>query len=78
MTTAFTAAVLALPALAVFTQNSRDPIVIPVHNWFSQIVMSNVIGQILETDGNNLKYVIIDSHLPAAKQDEWCDQLEAL
>ena len=28
--------------------DSPDPIVIPVHNWNSQIVMSNVVGQIFE------------------------------
>ena len=61
MTTAFTAGVLALAPLAVLAQDSSDPIVIPIHNWSSQIVMSNVVGQILESAGNNVEYVTTDS-----------------
>ena len=41
--------------------DSEDPIVIPVHNWNSQIVMSNVVGQIFEEMGNNVEYVSTDS-----------------
>jgi len=36
-----------LMPLAAFADSS-DPIVIPIHNWSSQIVMSNVVGQIFE------------------------------
>ncbi|SLN20652.1 Glycine betaine/carnitine transport binding protein GbuC precursor [Roseovarius litorisediminis] len=46
---------------AVFAEDSSDPIVIPIHNWSSQIVMSNVVGQILEANGNNVEYVTTDS-----------------
>ena len=50
-TTALATGVLALGPLAAFAEDSSDPIVIPIHNWSSQIVMSNVVGQIFRTDG---------------------------
>lgn len=46
---------------AAFAQDSSDPIVIPIHNWSSQIVMSHVVGQILEGMGNNVEFVTTDS-----------------
>jgi len=59
-TTALTAGVLAtLPFAAA--ADSDDPIVIPIHNWSSQIVMSNVVGQIFEEAGLNVEYVTTDS-----------------
>ena len=61
MTTALTAGVLAFAPFAVLAEDSSDPIVIPIHNWSSQIVMSNVVGQILEEQGNNIEYVTTDS-----------------
>ncbi|ARE84428.1 Glycine betaine/proline ABC transporter, periplasmic substrate-binding protein [Roseovarius sp. EC-HK134] len=54
------AAVLALAATGALA-DSEDPIVIPIHNWSSQIVMSNVVGQIFESMGNNVEYVSTDS-----------------
>ena len=33
--------------------DSSQPIVIPTHNWSSQIVMAYVIGGIFESMGNN-------------------------
>jgi glycine betaine/proline transport system substrate-binding protein len=60
-TTAITAGVLAMMPIAALAQDSSDPIVIPIHNWSSQIVMSNVVGQILEGQGNNVEYVTTDS-----------------
>ncbi|WP_299848213.1 ABC transporter substrate-binding protein [uncultured Roseovarius sp.] len=57
-----TASALALAtATASYAADSSDPIVIPIHNWSSQIVMSNVVGQILEANGNNVEYVTTDS-----------------
>ena len=50
--TALTAGVLAAMPLAA-AADSDDPIVIPIHNWSSQIVMSNVVGQIYEEMGLN-------------------------
>ena len=41
--------------------DSSDPIVIPLHNWSSQIVMSHVVGQMFEEMGNNVEYVTTDS-----------------
>ncbi len=60
-TTALTAGVLALAPLTAFAADSDDPIVIPIHNWSSQIVMSNVVGQVLEMNGNAVEYVTTDS-----------------
>ncbi len=61
MTTALTAGVLSLAPLAAMAQDSSDPIVIPIHNWSSQIVMSNAVGQILEMNGNAVEFVTTDS-----------------
>ena len=60
-TTALTAGVLGLLPLAAMAQDSADPIIIPIHNWSSQIVMSNVVGQILESKGASVEYVTTDS-----------------
>lgn len=55
-------AALALGAGGVLhAQDSSDPIIIPVHNWNSQIVMSNVVGQLFEEMGANVEYVSTDS-----------------
>jgi len=37
-------------------KDSSAPIVIPTHNWSSQIVMAYVIGGIFESMGNNVSY----------------------
>ena len=37
--------------------DSAEPIIIPTHNWSSQVVMAYVIGGIFEKNGNNVKYV---------------------
>ena len=54
------AAVVALAA-PVWAEDSSDPIIIPTHNWSSQIVMSNVVGQIFEGMGKSVEYVSTDS-----------------
>ena len=41
--------------------DSSAPIVIPTHNWSSQVVMAYVIGGIFESMGNNVEYVPADS-----------------
>lgn len=46
---------------AAFAEDSSDPIIIPIHNWSSQIVMSNVVGQLFEKMGNEVEYVTTDS-----------------
>lgn len=53
-------AALAMAATGALA-DSDDPIVIPVHNWSSQIVMSHVVGQIFESMGNSVEYVSTDS-----------------
>lgn len=56
-----TALSLALAPVAGLAQDSSDPIVIPTHNWSSQIVMSHALGQIYEEMGLNVEYVSTDS-----------------
>ncbi|UWQ62215.1 ABC transporter substrate-binding protein [Leisingera caerulea] len=56
-----TAAALTMAAPMAMAEDSPDPIIIPVHNWSSQIVMSHVVGQIFESMGNNVEYVSTDS-----------------
>jgi len=41
--------------------DSTQPIVIPIHNWSSQVVMAYVIGGMFETMGSNVEYVTADS-----------------
>lgn len=60
LSTAILTGVVSL-APVVAMADSDDPIVIPIHNWSSQIVMSNVVGQIFEEMGLNVEYVTTDS-----------------
>ena len=55
------AAAAVMAAGTAFAEDSSDPIVIPIHNWSSQIVMSNVVGQMYEEMGLNVEYVTTDS-----------------
>lgn len=55
------AAIVAVTATGSNAADSDDPIVIPIHNWSSQIVMSHVVGQIFESMGNNVEFVTTDS-----------------
>ncbi len=43
------------------SKQEQKPIIIPLHNWSSQIVMAYVIGGIFESMGNNVEYVNADS-----------------
>ncbi|MCY4030561.1 MAG: ABC transporter substrate-binding protein [Hyphomicrobiales bacterium] len=54
-------AMSALGATGAFAQESDDPIIIPTHNWNSQIVMSHVVGKLLERAGYNVEYTPTDS-----------------
>jgi len=56
-----TALAMVFASSMAFAEDSGDPIVIPIHNWSSQIVMSNVVGQIFESVGDNVEYVTTDS-----------------
>ena len=49
---------VSVPTLAA---DSSEPIVIPTHNWSSQIVMAHVIGQIFESIGDTVNYTPSDS-----------------
>ncbi|MEM6988373.1 MAG: glycine betaine ABC transporter substrate-binding protein, partial [Pseudomonadota bacterium] len=51
------AAALTASPLAMHAMESSDPIIIPTHNWSSQIVMSHVVGQIYESMGYNVEFV---------------------
>ena len=42
------------------SSDNNQSIVIPIHNWSSQIVMAHVIGGIFESMGKNVKYVQAD------------------
>ena len=48
-------------ATTASAQDSQDPIIIPFHNWSSQIVMSHTVGQIFNQMGLNVEYVETDS-----------------
>ncbi|NVO58245.1 ABC transporter substrate-binding protein [Rhodobacteraceae bacterium B1Z28] len=62
LTNLLSAATLAAVAgTGAIAEDSSDPIVIPIHNWSSQIVMSNVAGLIFAEMGNNVEYVTTDS-----------------
>ena len=52
---------IAAAPVAAMAQDSSDPIIIPIHNWSSQIVMSNLLGQVYEEMGLNVEYVTTDS-----------------
>lgn len=60
-TATLAAGLVATLPFAALAEDSSDPIIIPIHNWSSQIVMSNVVGQILEEQGHNVEYVTTDS-----------------
>ena len=52
---------LAFSAGTISAEDSSAPIVIPTHNWSSQVVMAYVIGGIFESMGNNVEYVSADT-----------------
>ena len=52
---------LAFASMQAVAKDSSKPIVIPTHNWSSQVVMAYVIGGIFEHMGNNVEYVPADS-----------------
>lgn len=44
--------------------DSTDPIIIPIHNWTSQIVGAEIVGEILMMAGANVEYISSDSGAP--------------
>lgn len=62
LTTLLSATAIALAGTGyALAEDSKDPIIIPIHNWSSQIVMSHVVGQIFESMGSNVEFVTTDS-----------------
>jgi len=41
---------------SAFAEDSSDPIKIVTNNWTSQVVLSNVVGQVLQSQGLNVEY----------------------
>ncbi len=60
-----TAAALSLFVWAapVQAEDSTDPIKIVTNNWTSQLVLSNVVGQLLQSQGLNVEYKSSDTQL---------------
>ena len=52
---------LLLAPTFILAKDSSKPIVIPTHNWSSQVVMAYVIGGIFESMGNTVEYVPADT-----------------
>ena len=61
LTKTLAAGAVALAPMTALAADSDDPIIIPIHNWSSQIVMSHAFGQILESMGRNVEFVTTDS-----------------
>ncbi len=53
--------VMATASSQAIAADSAKPIVIPTHNWSSQVVMAYVIGGIFESMGDTVEYVPADS-----------------
>lgn len=56
-------AVFVLAAPAAQAEDSTDPIKIVTNNWTSQLVLSNVVGQLLQAQGLNVEYKPSDTQL---------------
>ena len=54
-------AILAFASGQALAKDSSAPIVIPTHNWSSQVVMAYVIGGIFESMGNKVEYKAADT-----------------
>ncbi len=50
-------------AAPVQAEDSTDPIKIVTNNWTSQLVLSNVVGQLLQAQGLNVEYKSSDTQL---------------
>ncbi len=54
---------LTITASSSFAEDSKDPIKIVTNNWTSQLVLSNVVGQVLQSKGYNIEYKSSDTQL---------------
>ena len=52
-----------LAAGSALAEDSADPIKIVTNNWTSQVVLSNVVGQVLQAQGLNVEYKPSDTQL---------------
>lgn len=48
---------------SALAEDSADPIKIVTNNWTSQVVLSNVVGQVLQSQGLNVEYKPSDTQL---------------
>ena len=55
------AGAVAVTPFASAAQDSSDPIILATHNWSSQIVMTHLVAQLFEMNGNNVELVSTDS-----------------
>lgn len=60
---AMAASPLCLAGAAFAAAESDEPIIIVQNNWTSQLVLSNVVGQMLESQGYTVEYTPSDSQL---------------
>ncbi len=61
LATVFSVSLACMNAASAEGCGSDDAIIIPTHNWSSQIVMSHVVGQLFEKIGCNVEYTSTDS-----------------
>ena len=54
---------VAISATSATAQESTDPIKIVTNNWTSQLVLSNVVGKLLQSMNYNVEYVPSDTQL---------------
>jgi len=54
---------IGLAPVVVTAEESTDPIKIITNNWTSQLVLSNVVGQLLQKQGYNVEYTPSDTQL---------------
>lgn len=57
---------VALPTSVIAAAESDDPIIIVQNNWTSQLVLSYVVGKVLEGEGYTVEYAPSDSQLQFA------------
>ncbi|MBL4811710.1 MAG: ABC transporter substrate-binding protein [Rhodobacteraceae bacterium] len=60
---AFALSSVCFTGVAFAEAESDEPIIIVQNNWTSQLVLSNVVGQLLESQGYTVEYVPSDSQL---------------
>ena len=54
---------LGMMSVGAWAEDSADPIKIVTNNWTSQVVLSNVVGQVLQSQGLNVEYKSSDTQL---------------